>query len=72
LFVNIGEKDDVVPRKAAERTVKRAPRGERGIYPIDHFGGFLGQNFERVVTDQIEFLSRHLLTVQTPGPRAIS
>jgi len=66
LFVNIGEKDDVVPRKAAERTVKRAPRGERGIYPIDHFGGFLGQNFERVVADQIEFLSRHLLTVQTP------
>ena len=53
-------------------TVERAPRGERGVYPIDHFGGFLGEKFERVVADQIEFLSRHLLTVQTPDPRAIS
>ena len=68
LFVCIGEEDHVVPRKAAERTAERAPRGERGIYPIDHFGGFLGEDFERVVADQIEFLSRHLRTVQTPSP----
>jgi alpha-beta hydrolase superfamily lysophospholipase len=72
LFVTIGEEDRVVPRKAAERTVERAPRGERGVYPIDHFGGFLAENFERVVADQIEFLSRHLLIGQTPAPRAIS
>jgi dienelactone hydrolase len=71
LFVCIGEEDHVVPRNAADRTAERAPRGERGVYPIDHFGGFLGENFERVVADQIEFLSRHLLTVQ-PDPRAIS
>jgi pimeloyl-ACP methyl ester carboxylesterase len=72
LFVCIGEEDHVVPREAAERTVERAPRGERGFYPIDHFGWFLGEGFERVVTDQIEFLSRHLLAAQTPNPRAIS
>ena len=72
LFVAIGEKDHVVPRKAAERTAERAPRGELGTYPIDHFGGFLGEGFERVVADQIEFLARHLLTVQTPAPRASS
>jgi fermentation-respiration switch protein FrsA (DUF1100 family) len=59
LFVATGEMDDVVPRKAAERTVERAPRGERGVYPIDHFGGFHGENFERVVADQIEFLRSH-------------
>jgi uncharacterized protein len=70
LFVAIGEQDHVVPRNAAERTVERAPRGERGVYPIDHFSGFLGENFERVVADQIEFLSRHLLAVKTP-PDAI-
>jgi hypothetical protein len=58
------------PRGAAERTVERAPRGEVGLYPIDHFSGFLGENFERVAADQIEFLSRHLLTVQTPTARA--
>jgi len=72
LFVCIGEEDHVVPRKAAERSAERAPRGERGVYPIDHFSGFLGENFERVVTDQIEFLTRHLRTVQTPAPGAIS
>jgi fermentation-respiration switch protein FrsA (DUF1100 family) len=62
LYVCIGEQDHIVPRRAAERTVERALRGERGVYPIDHFGGFLGGDFERVVADQIEFLSRHLLT----------
>jgi len=70
LFVTIGEKDHVVPRKAAERTAERAPHGERKTYPIDHFGGFLGEDFERVVADQVEFLSRHLLAAQTPSPRA--
>ncbi len=72
LFVCIGEEDHVVPRKAAERTAERAPRGELGVYPVDHFSGFLGEGFERVVADQIGFLSRHLLAAQTPGPRAIS
>jgi hypothetical protein len=73
LFVCIGERDHMVPRGAAERTVERAPRGERGAYPIDHFGGFLGgETPERVVADQVEFLSRHLLAVRAPGPRAIS
>jgi hypothetical protein len=59
LFVTIGEQDDLVSRSAAERTVERAPRGERGVYPIDHFGGFLGEDFKRVVADQIGFLRRH-------------
>jgi fermentation-respiration switch protein FrsA (DUF1100 family) len=72
LFVCIGEEDHVVPRRAAERSAERAPRGERGVYPIDHFSGFLGEGFERVVADQIEFFSRHLRTVRTPAPRAIS
>jgi fermentation-respiration switch protein FrsA (DUF1100 family) len=72
LFVCIGERDHMAPRGAAERTVERAPRGERGAYPIDHFGGFLGGGFERVVADQVEFLSRHLLAVRASGPRAIS
>jgi uncharacterized protein len=71
LFVAIGEDDHVVSRAAAEQSVKRAPRGERGVYPIDHFGGFLGENFERVVADQIEFLSRHLRARQTADARAI-
>lgn len=69
LLVVIGENDDVVSREAAERTVERAPLGKRNVYPIDHFGGFLGEDFERVVTDQVEFLSHHLPNMQTPSPR---
>jgi uncharacterized protein len=69
LLVCLGERDRMAPRRAAERTVKRAPRGELGDYPIDHFGGFLGGGFERVVADQVEFLSRHLLARRAPGLR---
>ena len=72
LFVCIGAEDGIVPREAAERTVERAPRGELGVYPVDHFGGFLGEDFEQVVADQIGFLSRNLLTVQTPAPPTVS
>jgi pimeloyl-ACP methyl ester carboxylesterase len=48
LLVCIGEEDHVVPRRAAERSAEREPRGECGVYPIDHFGGFVGEDFERV------------------------
>ena len=67
LFVCIGEQDQVVPRKAAERTAERAPKGERGFYPVDHFSGFLGEDFERLVADQIEFLGKHGLGGRAPG-----
>jgi fermentation-respiration switch protein FrsA (DUF1100 family) len=67
LLVCIGERDHMAPRRAAERTVQRAPRGERRGYPIDHFGGFLDGDFERVVADQIEFLRRHGLVGCVPA-----
>ena len=63
LLVCLGERDHMAPRRAAERAVNRAPHGELRDYPIDHFGAFLGAGFERVVADQVEFLSRHLLAV---------
>jgi uncharacterized protein len=70
LFVCIGEHDHMAPRRAAERTVERAPRGERSAYPIDHFGGFLGENFERVVAGQIGFLRSHGLVGNVPAKAA--
>jgi uncharacterized protein len=70
LLVCIGERDHMAPRRAAERTAARAPRGERRDYPVDHFGGFLGDDFERVVTDQIEFLRRHRLAGRVPAEAA--
>jgi uncharacterized protein len=70
LFVCVGEEDHVVPRDAAERSAERAPRGELGVHPIDHFGGFMGEGFERVVADQIEFLRRHGLAGRVPAKAA--
>ena len=70
LLVCVGERDQMAPRRAAERTVERAPRGERRDYQIDHFGGFLGEDFERVVGDQVEFLGRHGLAGRVPAEAA--
>jgi uncharacterized protein len=70
LLMCVGERDHMAPRRAAERTVERAPRGERRDYPIDHFGGFLGGDFECVVADQIEFLRRHGLAGRVPADAA--
>jgi len=55
------------------RTDRRARATRRArLVPDRSFQRFLGENFERVVAEQIEFLSRHLLTVQIPAPRASS
>jgi pimeloyl-ACP methyl ester carboxylesterase len=70
LLVCVGERDHMAPCRAAERTAERAPCGERWDYPIDHFGGFLGGDFERVVADQIEFLRRHGLVGRIPAETA--
>ncbi|MCK4541346.1 MAG: lecithin retinol acyltransferase family protein [Spirochaetales bacterium] len=29
-------------------------------YPIDHFAIYVGEDFERSISDQIEFLKKHL------------
>jgi len=54
------ERDSVAPAKATLRHAARAPRGEIVRYPVGHFEIYNGAPFERAVTDQIEFLRRHL------------
>ncbi|HET8640176.1 MAG TPA: alpha/beta hydrolase [Solirubrobacterales bacterium] len=56
----IVEQDDVNPPELGKRAARRAPRGELRLYPGNHFDPFLGETFERVAADQIEFLGRHL------------
>jgi len=58
----ICEHDAVAPARAARRHARRAPRGEVRLYPYGHFDIYLGEAFERVVADQIEFLTRHVPT----------
>ncbi len=54
--------DTVAPAKATLRHAAKAPRGEVIRYPAGHFDIYLGDNFERVITDQLAFLRRHVPT----------
>lgn len=56
----ISDTDTVTPPEQTERYAKTAPRGEIRHYDAGHFEFYLGEPFERLVTDQIEFLTRHL------------
>jgi len=57
----ITEDDDVSPPALGQRAAERVPRGELRLYPGGHFDPFLGETFERMAADQIDFLARHLL-----------
>lgn len=50
--------DTVAPAKATLRHARRTPRKEIRHYPDGHFEIYVGQAFERVVKDQLDFLLR--------------
>jgi hypothetical protein len=54
------DSDTVAPAGATRRHAASAPRGEVIRYPFGHFDIYTGDEFERAVTDQVEFLNRHL------------
>src|SRR3954452_2233891 len=56
--------DVITPPRPALKAAGTAPRGEARRYPGEHFDIYVGELFERVVADQIEFLERHLLRVR--------
>jgi len=56
------ETDTVAPSGPTRRYAATAPRGEIKLYPEGHFEIYVGDAFERVLADQLEFLSRHLPT----------
>lgn len=57
----ITDQDTLCPADNTAKWAAQAPRGEVKRYPIGHFDIYVGDSFERAVTDQIEFLRRHLL-----------
>jgi pimeloyl-ACP methyl ester carboxylesterase len=63
----VGDDDLVARPKVAIEAAERAPRGELRRYPIGHFDPYDGEPFERVVSDQLEFLVRHLSPEGKPG-----
>jgi alpha-beta hydrolase superfamily lysophospholipase len=61
-LVCVGEADRVARPGPAIRAARRAPLGELRTYPgIDHFDIYDGPGHEAVVTDELDFLGRHLL-----------
>ncbi len=54
------EEDDINPPRLGKLAARRAPRGELRLYPGGHFDPFLGETFERMCADQVDFLRRNL------------
>jgi hypothetical protein len=52
--------DTVAPAKPTLFHARRAPQGEIKRYPDGHFDIYVGEAFERVVKDQLEFLRRRV------------
>ncbi len=48
------------PAWPAAKAGERAPLGEVRHYDCGHFDVYTGDDFERVVADQVAFLERHL------------
>jgi len=62
VLVQVCERDSVAPVAAAELAIARLGAfAEARRYPIGHFEPYFGESFERSVSDQVEFLRRHLL-----------
>ena len=64
----VSDTDSVTPPSQTLRYARTAPRGEIKRYDAGHFDFYLGEPFEALVHDQVEFLSRQLLS----APRAAS
>jgi alpha-beta hydrolase superfamily lysophospholipase len=61
-LVCVGDSDRVAKPAPAMAAARRAPLGELRIYPgVDHFDIYDGPQHEAVVTDEIDFLRRHLI-----------
>jgi uncharacterized protein len=61
LLVQIADRDAIAPPAAAQDAAWRATgRAEVRTYPVGHFDVYAGEAFERSVSDQLHFLTRHL------------
>ena len=54
------DRDTVAPARATLRHAAKAPQGEVRRYDAGHFDIYIGDDFERVIADQIAFLRRHV------------
>jgi pimeloyl-ACP methyl ester carboxylesterase len=61
VLLQVCEHDQIIPRSAAEETERQLGKYARAIYyPIGHFDIYEGENFDRALNDQLEFLKENL------------
>jgi dienelactone hydrolase len=56
----VSKHDTVTPPEQTLTYARQAPKGEIKTYEAGHFAFYLGEPFEQLVADQLEFLKRHL------------
>lgn len=64
----VAEQDPVTPADAVDAVAERTPRGGVKHYPVTHFGVESGETFDRLVSDQVDFLHHALRLDRIPGP----
>lgn len=61
VLLQICDNDSITPKRAAEETANKLRKyAEVKHYPIGHFDIYIGDNFERSVSDQLAFFQKHL------------
>jgi uncharacterized protein len=59
-LVQLAKDDVVTPYEVALKAAQRIPKGEVLTYDCGHFDPYVDPLFDTVVTDQLDFLGRHL------------
>ncbi|WP_299559469.1 alpha/beta hydrolase [uncultured Mycolicibacterium sp.] len=59
-LVQVARHDDVTPMAKAVEVARRIPRGEVLVYDCSHFEPYLEPHFDKIVSDQVDFLDRHV------------
>ncbi len=68
----ICDQDSLAPAARTATLAARGPRNEIKRYPVGHFEIYLGDAWEQAVTDQTEFLTRHLQVGESRIPSAVA
>jgi fermentation-respiration switch protein FrsA (DUF1100 family) len=70
-LVVVADRDVVTPPGPALKAAARASRSEVRRHDVEHFDVYVGEAFEKVVAEEVEFLERHLLApVAAAAPEA--
>ena len=61
VLLQIADHDSIIPKNTADETIKKlGDYANVKHYPIGHFDIYIGENFERSVSDQLDFFKQHL------------